>query len=305
MFLSRNEISKSKITTQLFYLYLLLYLVITPLVLNSITFFIDFDSYDAIIKGGIAEIIYDTEPVTAYFLTLLHRLSLGAFALYSSTWIIAFILFLFILVNLGKSYGVLYLYLILNPVSLILLQFSRQYLAFLFFLMSIFFIRERFKSIFYLILSVFSHNASSVFSIIFYFFYKISFWLLLVSISFLIIGFYFVAIVLFPEYTVHEVQKGRGSIIIASLSFLFFMFLSIKRPKVFIVLLLLLLFLLFSYSISPQAGRFAPYFITLVTFYGLSSFSTKRNIILIHIFLILNILVSLFIVAFGLYGFGA
>lgn len=296
--------TKNKITEKFFYIYFLLYFSITPLIISSIYFFIDFDSYDAIIKGGWAWSSYSNEPVSASLLMILHYFSLGAFELYFITWIIAFIFFVIILLKLGKSFGVLYIYLILNPVSIILLQFSRQYLAFLLFLMSIFFIQSKFKSVSYLVLSVLSHNASALFSLLFYLLIKSSFYRFVSTLIISIIGFYFMTSIFFSQYTVHETDKGRGRVLIVLLTLLFFIVLSLKRTKISFSLIVLSVFLVISFAISPQAGRFSPYFIAILAFYGFYNFKESSSIILIHLFFIVNILISFTIVSMGWFGFG-
>lgn len=305
MLLNRNiGFIENKITRKLFFLYLALYITLFPLVISSIENFIDYESYDTIIKGGWAWLLYPTEPISAFLLSTLHKFSLGAFELYLFTWCLAFIFFVTILFKMGKSFSVLYLYLILNPIALILLQFSRQYLSYLFFLIALFFLVSRPKSYLFLLLSSLSHTASALFSIFFFTLLKSRFLFFFFYTIIAILGFYILSTIFFDVYTVHDTEQGRGRVIITLLSFILFTLLSIKRTKIFISLILLAVFLVFSFAVSPQAGRFAPYFIALLAFYGFYSFRGNSSIIVIHIFFIINVAISLFIVSQGLYGFG-
>ncbi len=298
------EFTKNKKTESIFYIYLLFYFLITPLIISSISFFIDFDSYEAIIRGGWAWSSYSNEPISASLLMVLHYFSLGAFELYLITWIIALVFFLIILLRLGKSFGVLYISIILNPVSIILLQFSRQYLAFLLFLMSVFFIQSKFKSASYLLLSVLSHNASALFSLLFYLLVKSNFYRFISALIASIIGFYFITSIFFSQYIIHETDKGRGRVLIVLITLLFFIILSLRRIKVSFSLVALSVFLIVSFIISPQAGRFSPYFIAILYFYGFYNFKENGSVIAIHLFFIANILASFTIISMGLFGFG-
>lgn len=284
--------------------YILMYMVISFFLIDSIPYFIDYESYDKIVAGGWAWQKYITEPVSASLLMLLGYFSLGAFELYISTWFFAFLISIFVLYKKGIPFFSLYLYLILNPVSLILLQFSRQYVAYLFFLIAILFYESKVRYLFGLALSFLSHTASAAFSgVVFYLIgSRLFHFLMVVLVSFF--AFYLLSAFYFSEYMVHEVDKGRGRVAIVVLNFIFFILLSIKRKKIVLSFSLLCLFFLYSFTISPQAGRFAPYFIAFLALYGFSSFRALSNVFVINFFFMCNIMFSFYMVWSGQYGFG-
>ena len=284
--------------------YFLMYMVISFFLIDSIPYFIDYEAYDKIVAGGWAWKKYITEPVSASFLMLLGYFSLGAFELYISTWFFAFLISLVVLYKKGVSFFSLYLYLILNPVSLILLQFSRQYIAYLFFLIAILFYENKIRSLFVLALSFLSHTASAAFSGMAFYLIGSRFFHFLIVVLVSFFAFYLLSVFYFSEHTVHEVDKGRGRVAIVVLNFIFFILLSVKRKKIVLSFSLLCLFFLYSFIITPQAGRFAPYFIVFLALYGFSSFRALSNIFVINLFFICNIIFSFYMVWSGQYGFG-
>jgi len=285
-------------------LYFFFFLIITPFFISAIPNFIDFDSYQAIVEGGWAWEKYRTEPLSAGLLMLMHYGGFGALGLYLSSWFISFAGFIFVLSSQGKAKGTLYLFLILNPIALVLLQFSRQYLAYIFFIVAVLTLSNKLKSKIGICASFLSHNASSGFSLLLYRLVYSRILIFVVIILIATVAFSFISFTVFPEYTHHDVVRGRGRVALVIVSFLFFMTISIKRPKVILLFFLMMACFIFMYYVSPQAGRFAPYFLAFLASYGVFTFNSTANIFLIHSFFIANIVASFFMVTSGLYGFG-
>lgn len=281
-----------------------IYFFMSFFILNSIEFFPDYSNYEQYIYKGTYQLRFIYEPLTAVLMYYPEKYNWGALGYYYVVWFLgSVILFLIPLIH-GKRYIVFVVFVLFNPISIILFQTPRQFISFCFFVASIFFLLK-IKSLL-LFLSLFSHTISGVVSFAFSILLWLNRKLFFISLILGFILFWYVSNSHYSFYLAEEdVQRGMGRLVYFSLMFFLLMFLSLNKPLFEkIVFSSLFVFVLILYNFTPYAGRLLPYFLVIFSLYLFNSFSSKITNLVVISFLLVSIALSFFIILLGAFGYG-
>lgn len=196
--------------------------------------------------------------------------------------------------------------LMLNPLTLILLETPRTVMAVSFFVFSMS-IRNVIASRSFLIFSCLSHMAVGVFSLLFHYFIKVRVYYAVVG--FAIVGFFLFFIGGDLKYAIYfdssdDVRRGLGRLLLATASILFVLFISRFFLKLKLKIILVLLSLTLVFLITPFVHRlfYIPFvFVNLLYFSSSPGFYCRFFFVLHNLFMVV---LGLLIVYFGMYGYG-
>jgi hypothetical protein len=283
-------------------IYLMIYIVMTPLILSRVEYFPDYNGYERFVESGIYYLLY-REPLSAISMLLMTWLELSAKEYYIFAWFFTSILIFMIPIYLGKRYIVLSVFLLLNPFTLILFQTPRSFMAYPLFVLALI-VTVRYRLLFIVFGTMF-HILSGPYSAFILYIMKfkknIFSFLLFLALLFLIVGAYGY----YPHYIVHGNVHGQGRLLLFIIFIMTLMVLSIKKSNVNILMLLAILFFtILSYEAITPAARLIPYLFTVVILYSFTRFKKIDSLIILHILYLSYILVSFYVVIGGMFGYG-
>jgi hypothetical protein len=295
--------SSSSLGDKSYKIYIFIYIILSVLILSKVNYFPDYANYDQYITNGTAGLRFSFEPVNAFLMTSMHNLNFSAKEYYWLVWVISsFFLFLIPFIY-GKRYFIFSIFLLLNPINIVMFQTPRQFLAYSFFVFALM-LSMKIKILF-LVLAILSHTISGFLSL--YIVFLMQFRKLFFSLSLLfglILLVYFTTNI-YTVYSADEIQRGIGRLILFSIFILATLFLAYKKNvKDLFALISILLFVLLSYKITPYAGRILPFFLPIVLLYLFNSFKKKDSLFIIHILILSYLAISTTIIISGRFGYG-
>lgn len=270
-------------------------------------YFPDFSNYENYVIRGTSFVRFFTEPLGAAVMYAVHVLGGGSYEYYCVTIFslcLSYVYALYRIQNKAKFFTLLFL--ILNPINLMLIHTPRYAFAMSIALFA-FFSSGR-KKIFLLFLSVLSHNVMGFFACVFVFTsgLKNSFNIIITIV--LSFGFYLVLIGVVPlssaNFVTSEVQRGVGRTLLF-LAFCFYVLLSSKRmnnEKFYLAIMFS--FVLGLYIITPFAQRLPAFFLVIFTYYLMVKQKKLLNSLLNFVILLLFVLFSFYIILGGHFGYG-
>jgi len=295
---------KCSIGNKTYFFYVPIYLFMSFFVLNSIEFFPDYSNYNQYIEKGTYQLRFLYEPFTALLMYYPEKYNWGALGYYYVVWFLSSAILFLIPMLYGRRYIVFVVFILFNPITIVLFQTPRQFISFCFFVTSLFFLLKL-KTLF-LSLGLLSHTISGFVSISFALLLSLKRRLFFISLIFGFFLFWYISRSAYSFYLVEEeIQRGVGRLAYFSLLFFLLVFLSLKKPFFEkLIFSSLFVFVLILYIQSPYAGRLLPYFLVLFSLYLFNSFSSKITNLIVVSFFLMSIVFSFFIVLLGMFGYG-
>lgn len=287
-------------------IYFFLYVLGSILILSNTHNFPDYYVYDAYIQKGTASIRFIFEPISALVMTTLHHAKLGAQAYYLFTWFFSSTVLFLTVFFVGKRYLSFIVFLLFNPINIVMFQTPRQFLGFCFFV-AVLMLSTKFKFKFlFSLFSLLSHSISGVLSFFFLFLLKVKKYLIPFILACGAIGFYFIAQY---KYSIHlednGEKRGMGRLLLFVFQTVIIVFLTLKKPLIDkCILVIILFFIFYLYQITPIAGRVLPFFSAFIFLYAYKSFKKFDSILIMHTLMLSNIFLSFLIIILGLFNFG-
>jgi hypothetical protein len=272
----------------------------------SIESFFDFDRYESYITNGSALVRFRMEPISAISMYFWGRLGLGAFSYHLLIWIF-FGIVCYVMAKKSGCYfwEFLFLLLVFNPASMILLQTPRFLLGFIFFLVAL--LQNGFRRLLFLLLAFFSHNLLGLYAFFISFTMKFR---LKTQFFFFVIGLISIYFLLkfgssqFSSYIVDQHDRGWGRLMLFTITLpIYFLQKKLKNKEaIYVIFLSMLSFVLF--TITPYTHRILTintFLLFVLIFQQRRSFSSFLFLIACFIF---NYTSFIYIIFMGKYGFG-
>lgn len=269
--------------------------------------FYDFSGYNSYIIDQSATVRFVREPISA----LLMRVS-GYFGGAREFYLIVGFIYvvsvcLFFRRNCIRFWVIAALLLILSPVSLIFYQTPRSNLSFSFILLAYCWKSYR-LSVFFIILAILSHTITGVFGAGLFFALHLRFIYFCGSLIVMAIVFYSLLNgLIFDYWSFYDVDyrnTGEGRLIYLLL-LLFILVLIFKFSRKAILAFTLFYFFCISlYYMTPFAHRLLFFPVSFSFLYIFSRVRKTSSFLLMIAFFAVNILISVWMINFGLYGYG-
>ena len=304
-FLSRClDSNKNNFGKQSYIIYIVIYFLLSILLLNKILYFPDYSNYNQYIINGTAIVRFISEPISALFMNLLYQLNFGAKEYYTATWIISSIIVFIIPIVYGKRYFIFSIFLLLNPITIILFQTPRQFLAYAIFILGIFIISK--SKFLILILILLTHTITGLLAIFLFFLSSIK---RKYAIYILFLGLLVLLYATTGAYSRYshsgEIQRGMGRLFLFLVYGIIILFLGYRKNKLDLLLISsILAFVVISYKITPYTGRILIMFLPILTLYLFNTFIKRDSFIVIHMLFLSYLSLTFYILYFGGYGFG-
>jgi hypothetical protein len=295
--------SSSSFGDKSYLIYIFIYLILSTIILSKVNYFPDYANYDQYIINGTGSLRFRFEPINAFLMSIMNNLNFSAKEYYLLIWIISsFFLFLIPFIY-GRRYFIFSIFLLLNPINIIMFQTPRQFLAYSFFVFALM-LSMKIKVLF-LVFAILSHTISGFLSLFIVSLMQFKKILFSISLLFgLILLVYFTSYI-YTVYSSDEIQRGIGRLVLFSIFILVTLFIGYKKDiKEIFALISILLFVLLSYQITPYAGRILPFFLPIILLYLFNSFKKRDSIFLIHTLLLSYLIISTTIIISGRFGYG-
>ncbi|WP_409048996.1 EpsG family protein (plasmid) [Proteus mirabilis] len=313
MFKLHNNIyvaSKFKLTEiNLIYIFFSLFFVLfsTWYLASFVYNFPDYYNYDRYIKDGTSFIRFSTEPLSAAVMYVLHYFRLSAYEYYFASILMLYTSYCFVssrVENASKFFVLVFL--VFNPLNLILIQTPRYGFAMSLCIVA-FFSKSNYKSFLLIALSLLFHNVMAAFAVVFLITSRVSNKLNIFitgsSITVFILILYGVIPLGFENFSVSEIQRGVGRL---SVFFIFALYVILShrgwgKDKLHLVIMAIYIIALF--FISPFTHRLSSFYIVVMAYYLFSKQNMIENRIVNYIYCSLFLLGSYYILATGSFGY--
>ena len=269
--------------------------------------FPDFHKYDRYIIENLSLTRFYTDPLSALMMQIVYLSGLDGHAYYLLVILTLNISYLFLASNF-KSSGSLFIlvFLIFNPLNLLMIHTPRFACAFAICIYALY--RNDSTSKYFLLLSFFFHNIMGVFAIALFLMKKVKPPFLVFLVSCCILGIFLISRDIIPlgygKLSNTEDQRGLGRLLIFIVLYAYFI-LSMKindQNKTYLCILGVMIFAL--YFISPFTHRFGYYVLIVCSVRFFSNFKYLLNSMITHVILTLFLILSIYIMVEGLYGYG-
>lgn len=276
--------------------------------------FPDYDSYNAYVIKGSGLFRFIKEPVSALLLQLISYLNLDVIFYFYIVWVGYFFSCVKVIRFLKDDFIKFFflLFLLFNPLSLLLYQTPRFLLAISFLYIAFLYIKKsNKKTFFYILLCFLSHNFLGALAFAFIvlrylYFSKISLYLFF-SIVYILLFFIiaYVIVQYFPLYFNHNVyDRGVGRYLYTFFSVLIVSILAFKRPKDLMFNVFCLVMFTYLMYLTPYFHRLSSVVLFMVFYLLLNNKTSLYYKSIISTFFISSVFFSIFIIYFGLYSYG-
>lgn len=298
-----------KIKNNYFYIigYLVLSFVVAAFVSLNSPHFPDFDGYNNYVEELTAFPRFKREPVSAFTMNFLGHSGFGGVAYYFISTLIFCFGCGYALLKVHKNNLLSFLYLVFNPISLILMHVPRFSMSIGIVLVA-FYSGSKFKSIILTFLAIFTHNVLGVFYICLSFIKFLSWRTFSIAVVFACILFLMILNgwidTVYSQYAVTEHDRGRLRAVYFLIPVVFYLFLIRLRDSYRLNLLILCIFIFILYLLTPYAHRFFGLAIIILAVEIDVIVKLRLNILVWNLFKFISVFSSLLLVLLGLYDYG-
>lgn len=303
-------------TTIAAFLLIVIVLAWSQLIVTKCIYFFDYQSYVKAIGNWYAPLLWANEPVSV-FIMFLSAITAEwfsgtavetdpAFQYYMLVWLfyLAIVLYIASKYYRDKMWFTATIFMISNPMVLLLYEVPRSFVAYSLILLAVH--NSGFKKALLIIGAILSQNLTGLFAAYIIYLEKFNrFFLVLAGLSVITI-IYFDPIGNLGVYSEVPKEQGRGFVLYAMLFSMMFAILSHYNKysnanyKIFLFRNLIVLFI---YFLNPIAYRFFTIMVVWEFLFLVSNLRSRNSLMALRLFTFLNVVVSLYIVLTGRFGY--
>jgi len=270
--------------------------------------FPDYFNYVRYVEEGTSFLRFTAEPISAGVMYILYRLDYSAFEFYMVSTALLHISYAFVALKTEKKsrYFVL-LFLVFNPINIILIQTPRYAFSMSFGLYA-FFARSNSKSIMLILLALLSHNVMGTFVVIFKLTAgmknHLNFFVLTLCVLTLLLIVNGVIPLGFENFVTSEIQRGVGRVAVFGVFVMYVISAYKGLDDKRLYLLLMAFFMVIIFFITPFTHRVSSFYFVIFAYYLFSQQKILKNRILDYLSCFMFFGVSFYMIFIGGFGYG-